>query len=885
MKKFQLAYLVLVLLFNCSEASKKLLPLFGLGSGSDSSEGGISNSISENATLKKIVVEPPVLSIVEATHGEFTATAIYSDGTKVDVSSTVAWQSSSEDVKLDSSPTKTNSNSNSNSNSNAKAKEASSSSNKDSSIKKGVFRGDKGGTKAKIKATLQSITGESDLIVKSASVVSLEISQLPFIANGSNVPLKVVAILSDGTKQDITKSVEWTLSKGSMGTIIESGDQAGTFTALENGNISIEASLGNFTATLNSNISKTKIKSLAIEGNDKLVKGLSTSLKVVAVYEDGSHADVTSMANWLSEDKQILSVNNESLRGKIYGLEPGDSNIRASLQGLFAYKKVTVTAPKIVGIKIKESASVAAGYNYNYVAIGEFDDLTNRDITGSVTWEVDDPATAFVYNQTNPGMIQALKTGTVKVSASANGIVANSAFTVTPAQLVSISIGPSITIPNGLSQTLTAYGTYSDGTKKALTNEKDLIWNAKSDSVSVSNLFDSLGRVDAKKIGSSFITARLNNISSQPIEVVVSPAVLQSISIEPSNLSLPKGYNKNLTAYGFYSDNSKKDITSSVTWLLDSDNNGEGDSLLGGITNIDSPGLLKAGIEKEGKGKIIASLDSIKAESPFEVTTAVLESISISPVSVPKGITGSIKATGYYSDKTYKDITSEVSFTVNGKMTVDHQGNIATDIENLSDGVYDINASLDKKSASTTLTITNPILMAISLGPEVTIAKGQAVTLTATGIYSDKTKKDISKDVSWTGSISVGNSPADIGNVFGSTVGTYKVTANYGGKTASNNINVSPAYLESISIEPKSLTLPKGISGDLKVYGKYTDGIRDITSSVSWILDSNGDGQNDEILGNLSNLPNSSGSFSSSALSLAHWGNDPLISLFGGCSR
>jgi len=193
-------------------------------------------------------VEPPVLSIVEATHGEFTATAIYSDGTKVDVSSTVAWQSSSEDVKLDSSPTKTNSNSNSNSN--AKAKEASSSSNKDSSIKKGVFRGDKGGTKAKIKATLQSITGESDLIVKSASVVSLEISQLPFIANGSNVPLKVVAILSDGTKQDITKSVEWTLSKGSMGTIIESGDQAGTFTALENGNISIEASLGNFTATL-----------------------------------------------------------------------------------------------------------------------------------------------------------------------------------------------------------------------------------------------------------------------------------------------------------------------------------------------------------------------------------------------------------------------------------------------------------------------------------------------------------------------------------------------------------------------------------------------------------------------------------------------------------
>lgn len=873
MKTTIFTYIFFLLFMHCSDASKKLLPLFGLGAGG-SADGGISTSVSESATLKKIIIEPPRTEILADTHAEYTATAIYTDGTKQDVTSQVDWSTQDEAlVKKDTSIGK--------SLKKGKSLDSGNESPSNSNSKKAVFKG-LGQGSTKIKATLNGITGEGELVIKPADIARLEINQLDYVATNSTVNFQVIAILKDGSKQDITKSVVWSLSKESGGFLGNEGDSAGVFTALEDGNIEITANFNGIVVKTQTNVSRTRIQSIGIEGKETLVKGLSTQLRVTALYEDGSKADVTEQVNWLSEDKQVLSINNDSLKGMITGIEPGDAKIRASIQGKIISKAVTITAPKVVSVSLPDPPSIAAGYSLALKAYAEFDDNITREVTSEATWEVDDDSIAFVYNSKDAGKLQTFKTGSVKISATVNGITAHTNYSVKEAVLTGISVGTSLSIPKGLGTVLHATGIFSDGTKRDISNEKDLTWHSKGDSIQLKNTFSENGKILAEKVGISQVYAELNKISSEKIQVEVKPAILESVSIEPSNFSLPKGKHTTIKAIGIYSDKSTQDLTREVYWALDSDGNGEGDTLLGDISNSSVPGEISASIEKEGKGKVIASIKTdqgiIKADSPFEITKAVLESISVSSSEVPKGVMGELKVTGFFSDKTSRDLTSEAGYKATGGLTVSQTGKISTNLESLSPGTYTITTTVDKFSFDSTITVKPAILTSISLGPSINIPKGLSTSLHAIGIYSDNSKRDISSQVVWSGGIPVGNDEGSSGNILASTEGSYKIQASLDGITGTLGVNVSPAVLESISVEPPLANIPLGTSLSFQVIGKYTDGKRDITKDVSWILDSNGDRKNDEILGGVSNS-DFPGLFQSTSLSSI--GKGELIASIG----
>ncbi len=867
MKIVQLPLFLLLVLLNCSGAAKsQLLPLFGLG---EDTAGGITTSVSETASLKKVVIEPPTATIIENSHAEFTATAVYSDGSSQDVTSLVAW-SISDDSMVEIAETPGASKSNQGKSKSSDSSDSPSSPNSSQGItglKKGLFKGLKQGP-AKVKATLESITGESVLVITAADILDLKFKEAPkpfpngdnpLVATGASLSFSLEAILKSGKVQDLTNSVTWTVSDPTKGSIQSEGDLIGTFTALEDGAITIKACFEGICKEFSVTISKSAIKSISIEGKEKLVKGMHTKLRAIAYYENGSHADVTNQANWLSEDKQILEVNNEKSKGKVSGLSTGIANIRASLQGINSGKTLEITAPSIVELSIEKAATIAAGYTYKYKAMALFDDEITRDVTADITWDSDDPTTAFAFNSflQSKGSVKAEKVGTVRITASANGITAESTFKVTPAELLSVSLGSHLVLPNGIGAKIIPMGLFSDGTKKDLSSEPNLSYSS-ADGISI-NTQEGVTFLSTTKEGKYSLIATINaskKISSSPIEVFVSPAELQSVTISPINLSLPKGKTQILSAKGQYSDKTEKDLTSDVTWILDTNGDGIADNGLGEISNSLTPGLVSAGLEKVGNGKILAVITPpsgkmISAEVPFAVTPAVLESISVTSASVPLGVTGSIQATGFYSDKTSKDITRDASFALSSGLSVDVFGNISTDNSGLSDGVYDIKVTLDKKEAISTLTITRAVLKEISLGNEIKLAKGQSTVLTAMGIYTDKSKKDISKDVFWTGNLPVSSDPLHFGNVEALAVGDYKLTASKDGISATTNLHVSPAVLESITVEPSLLSLPKGTSQELKVFGKYTDGKREITDKVSYSLDSNGDGEPDQLLGGM----------------------------------
>ena len=94
---------------------------------------------------------------------------------------------------------------------------------------------------------------------------------------------------------------------------------------------------------------------------------------------------------------------------------------------------------------------------------------------------------------------------------------------------------------------------------------------------------------------------------------------LDSIVIFPPNFHIANGTTQQFTATGTYEDNSKQDITTSVTWS-------SSDTF---IAAIDSKGLTN-GIT-QGDVTITAALDSVSKNTSLSVTAAELVSIDITP--------------------------------------------------------------------------------------------------------------------------------------------------------------------------------------------------------------------------------------------------------------
>lgn len=219
-------------------------------------------------------------------------------------------------------------------------------------------------------------------------------------------------------------------------------------------------------------------------------------------------------------------------------------------------------------------------------------------------------------------------------------------------------------------------------------------------------------------------------------------------------------------------------------------------------------------------------------------------SLSIQPAnpSLPLGLAQAFLAVVQLHDGTSQDVTSlsAWSSSTTAVATIDKTGTLQT----LSQGTTTITAHYGSFTATSTVTVTAPAVIAVNITPATPnpIQTGDTLQFTATGTMSDgTTPPNITGKVAWTSSnssaVSIVSGGSGAGLATANAVGVSLIKATYGsGQNAPVGfvtVIVNP-LLQSITVLPAAVNVAKSTTQQFTAIGIYSDGsTQDLTTQTS----------------------------------------------------
>ena len=780
-----------------------------------------------DATLQSISISTPAVKLPLGNTQLLSAFGIFSDHSKQDITNEVTWAS-------DNTATIT--------------------------VEKGLLKTRAIGS-ATITANMADKTFSQKIEVSAATLQNLIIEpHNPVLPAGITQQVTVSGIYSDGSQLDVTSQAEWSNSSNTI-INVDTLNKPGELLALSTGSATLTASVGDVSISTTVSVSVAELAGLSIDpATTNIAAGLSKQLSASARYTDGTHRDVTGEVIWATTPATNALIDNSNQHaGLLLAKLKGETLIAARLGEKIAYATVNISEAKLASLHITPTEiSLANGHAHQYRVTGLFSDQTSDELTDRVSWSVENSTLATISNeQDNWGILQTTETGATVVKASYQGVVASSTLTVSEATLQSLQIEPvNATIPNGTQLQFVATGLFSDDTHRDLS---DLVtWQSNSpDNAAISTSGNQRGLATAYGEGRATITAGLGDIQTTT-SLTVSAATLQNIEVSAQQTQLALGLSQQLVATGIYSDNTRKDISSKVSWSSSND-------LKATISNDDvHPGLMTAW--DLGDVTMSAQTGDISGNISIKVSSAVLEQLTINATdtTLAKGTELTLTATGTMSDGRQLDLTQQATWA-----SADDKLASIGDIANYNKGLLQANAEgratihvvLNGKRASIEFSITAATLDSIAISPiHTTLPAGATQQLTLTATYSDQSTQDITQatQATWSTdntSASVGSS-INPGFVTTLTKGTVTITASYGGKTATSKIDITDAVLQSIAVSSTADTLYQGQTLQFSATGTYSDSsTQDLSKAVTWSV-------SDTSLASISNAPGSEGKLS-----------------------
>jgi hypothetical protein len=343
----------------------------------------------KTAVLLSIAVTPATATIPAGTTQAFAATGTYSDGSSLDITTSVSWSAT------------------------AAASIAST----------GVATGVTSGT-AIIKAVdaATGVSGTATLTVSPAKLVSLAVSgptgALPI---GSKASCKAVGTFSDSSTKDLTNSVTWSSATPSVASVSNAAGSNGRVTALAVGSTTVTATdpATGINAAVGIVTTDAALLSITVTPTTvTLPSGSNQSFTATGKYTDGTSADISASVSWNSSSSAITNLD---ATGHAHAGALGSATITALDvgSGIRGTATMSVTAPVVVGITITETASsVATKSTENLLAFAVYSDGTTKNITSTASWSSSDTTVATIVAG---GVATGVAPGAATISASDPG--------------------------------------------------------------------------------------------------------------------------------------------------------------------------------------------------------------------------------------------------------------------------------------------------------------------------------------------------------------------------------------------------------------------------------------------------------------------------------
>ena len=556
--------------------------------------------------VTSVAISPQAPSIVLGNNLQLSATALFSDGSKIEVTGVATWKSAQPNV---------------------------------ASINAAGVAISKATGATSISALYKSVSGSSTLTVAPPALVSIAVTpQSPSLTPNHSVQLSATGTFTDGTTQDLSNAVTWSSTATSVLTV----SATGLSTARSPGAATVTASYGSISGSDALTVALPTLLSIAVAPqNPTLTINHSVQLSASGTFSDGTTQNLSSAVTWSSTPPNIIST---SSTGLVTAKSPGAATVTASDGSITGTNSVTVAPPALLSIAVSpQNQTLTINHSVQLSASGTFSDGTTQDLSSAVTWSSTQPGIIIIGST---GLATAKAPGAATVIAMDGSINGSDTLTVAPPTLTSIALSPqNLTLTPEHSAQLKAVGNYSDGSTQDIS--ASVAWSVSpSGIVAITNSGLAIGQAP----GVSTITASSGTIAATDIVSVVTPT-LTSISITPSGATIAPGENQQLAATGMYNDGSIRDLTSSVQW-------NSSDPTILSVSNqgMATPNAL-------GSVTVSATSGSISGITQMKVSAIVsLTVVPASPVLVLRG-SEPLTALVTFTDSSTQDITKSVSWS------------------------------------------------------------------------------------------------------------------------------------------------------------------------------------------------------------------------------
>ena len=245
------------------------------------------------------------------------------------------------------------------------------------------------------------------------------------VAVGTTQQFSLYGVYADGSTQNLTAGAAWISSDSTMASV----NSAGVVAGVSQGQVTIQATYGLFSATAQVYVTPPYLSQIAVTpASSTIPLGSTEQFQAIGTYTDGSAQDITNIAQWSAGANGVAR---ESVTGLATGTTQGTTTIVASYGAIYGYAALTVGAPSLQSLTVTPGvAGVDVGSSQQFKATGNYSDGSVQDLTSLSTWSSSNSGVATINAS---GLANALVIGASMITATYGSISGTATLNATSA--------------------------------------------------------------------------------------------------------------------------------------------------------------------------------------------------------------------------------------------------------------------------------------------------------------------------------------------------------------------------------------------------------------------------------------------------------------------